>query len=113
MFSHPKTATAHGVLQIESFKDGVQQNTYLETLRWLSPTLGLITPLGEGKSEGGSVTDSTMDFSSAYKNRAGTQTHYTLSIRWSTGKYLEDFSSTDEHGKFVGMTQLGRCLQLH
>lgn len=102
-----------GFVWIAMFEHGVQGDSDMYGLRWLSDSFSALRVFGEKQSQAGFVNDSAMDLHKTFGNKIGTQTRYRMAIRWSTGKYVQEYLWKDEKGKFQSDMQSGTCVKLH
>ncbi len=96
-----------------AFENGVQHNTELATLRWISEDFGEISALLKAEDQSGSISTSELDYSRSFVNLNGTMTNYSLAVRWSTGTYIERYSWPDKKGEAHLTTNTGSCVQLN
>jgi len=61
----------------------------------------------------GSIDDSALSFATDFKNTWNDVTHYTLNIRWSTGRYTESFTGKDDKGAKFDEEYEGICAKLN
>src|SRR6266566_28807 len=65
------------------------------------------------RSPVGHITQADLEYQTKYTNKSGTETGYSLSIRWSTGRYAESISFKDEKGKPSNDDETGICVKLN
>jgi hypothetical protein len=97
---------------VSKFEAGVQHDFTFANLHWISEDFGQITALVSDESQSGSITDSELEFRRTFTNLSGTKTTYALSVRWSTGKYLERYSWPDKKGEIRLTTSAGSCIHV-
>lgn len=65
------------------------------------------------RSPVGHITQADLEYQTKYTNKSGTETWYSLTIRWSTRRYAETFSSKDEKGEPLNDDETGICVKLN
>lgn len=61
----------------------------------------------------GSMDLASLSYDTHYPNRQDTTTHYTLSVRWSTGRFTESYSAKNKKGESVNFDKTGVCSKLN
>ena len=65
------------------------------------------------RSPVGHITQADLEYQTKYTDKSGTETRYSLSVRWSTGRYAESVSSKDEKGRPLNDDETGICVKLN
>ena len=103
-----------GIFSRSTFKNGQSDSNSVNTIDWSSGDAGSITEkLGQKTVIVGGVDSSSLFFQSTFTNKMSTKTDYELRIRWSTGRYTENFSFKDPKGQPFNSDSSGRCVKLH
>lgn len=98
------------------FIDGQSNATSLARMEWSQDGHATIftSSAKQGKQAAvGYVTPSELGYQNKFTNKSGTETQYSVSIRWSTGRYIESFSFKDEKGKPLNFDENGICVKLN
>jgi hypothetical protein len=117
-----------GGFQLEEFQNQQTDNSRSGAgeIKWF-PTFGQISESRFGKPSSlgfeikenadpaplGTIDDSSLHYETEYQNRENTTTHYSLSVRWSTGRFIENYSWRDKKGETVNFDQTGVCTKLN
>jgi hypothetical protein len=97
------------------FKNGQENSSTLVHLRWRGD-VGEITDSIQQKGTRqtlGWIDSSSLSFHNKFTNKQQTTTNYTLNIRWSTGRYTENYSWKDDKGKTFVTDSSGICVKLN
>jgi hypothetical protein len=109
--------TKTGSLLVKKFQDGQSVDSNLAKVDWSNGDYGQIvertTPPNQKPQILGSIDSTSLSYRMTFKNRMNTTTQYSLDIRWSTGRYKEDFSGKDDKGKFFDSGLGGVCVSLN
>jgi hypothetical protein len=102
-----------GKFTFEEFENQQSSRSEIGDIKWHSEN-GFITEsklMLKPKSLG-SIDLSSLAYDTHYRNGQGTKTHYTLSVRWSTGRFTETYSAKDKKGKRA-FDKTGVCAKLN
>ena len=108
--------TSKGLFFWTLFRDGQFEVTIPGYIQWGAFGVGRISiEQRHGKAEPvrlGSVDSASLSYRTEFLNRMNTTTEEELSIRWSTERYTETFSSKDEKGKPTWTDSTGVCVKV-
>jgi hypothetical protein len=110
--------TDFGTFTFEEFQNQQSARSEFGSLRWRNDT-GFITEpelvvrRGARPQSLGSMDQSSLSYQSKYPNREDTTTQYSLSVRWSTGRFTENFSGKDKKGETWNFDKTGVCAKLN
>lgn len=102
-----------GMATFSQFENGVQKDYDLYSLIYVPNSYSRIQTMGKSPLTAGSVTEAELDLNKSFTNKMGTETQYKLSLRWATGKYLEEYYAPDEKKKITSMSDSGYCVALN
>lgn len=113
----PREYVKSGFFIQNIFINGQSNSTYFVPIEWSQysdnyATMVTLTPKG-GKQQVGYISQSELTYHTEFENINQTKTQYSLSIRWSTGRYIEQFSGKDEKGKPWNNDDSGLCVKLN
>jgi hypothetical protein len=99
-----------GTFFFEDFKDQQAGGGDPEFIRW-SGDFGRIED--SQPAQLGTIDDSTLYYETKFQNKEKTTTEYSLSVRWSTGRFTENYSWKDKKGEAMDFDQKGVCVKLN
>ena len=104
-----------GSFQREVFKNGQSTDFEFGEVYWSGEDIGRIEKWSRGQKPEtvGSVDASSLAYQVKFTNKLKTATEYTLNIRWSTGRYTENFSWKDGKGEPFSDDSSGICGKLN
>lgn len=104
-----------GWFQRQVFRNGQSDQFEMIRIDWSFGELGQfsVQKKGQKPQTTGSVDTSSLSYQTKFANKIGTTTDYTLNIRWSTGRYTENYSFKDEKGKPIFADSSGICAKLN
>ena len=116
-YNPPSEFNKGGFFDQSIFIDGQSNSDSLLPIEWSRDDYATIFASSSsnrgGKQSAGYITQSGLAYQKKFTNRNGTETQYSLSIRWSTGRYVESFSAKDEKGKPFSNEDSGICVKLN
>lgn len=96
------------------FIDGQSNGANFARMEWFQDDYArIVTSAKQGKLVVGNVTPSELAYQNKFTNKNGTETQYSLSIRWSTGRFIESFTGKDDKGKPWNGEVTGICVKLN
>jgi hypothetical protein len=108
-----------GSLGFDEFEKQQSARRELRHIKWFTnPMVGAISvsqfevKQGAKQESLGSMDDSSLSYQSKFPNKENTITQYSLSIRWSTGRFTESFSGKDRNGQQWDSEETGVCTKL-
>lgn len=107
-----------GTFTFEEFENQQSSKNQFGEIKWrsengfISEASVLIKP-GTKPQPLGAIDQSALTYETSYPNRQDTTTHYTLSVRWSTGRFTETYSAKDKKGELVTFDKTGVCAKLN
>lgn len=104
-----------GQFREEVFDNGQSNTFYAAKIDWSADNSGeiIFTKRGQRPQTVGSIDQSSLTYQTRYLNKMKTQTERTLNIRWSTGRYTENFSGKDDKNKPFNNDSSGLCVKLN
>jgi len=110
--------TDFGTFTFEEFENQQSARNQFAAIRWRSDTgfiteSELVVKSGVKPQSLGAIDLSSLSYDTKYSNRQDTTTHYSLSVRWSTGRFTETFSAKDKKGELVTFDKTGVCTKLN
>ena len=96
------------------FENGQEGSLTIGHINWRGDS-GAITDVFS-KVKGpplGWIDSASLSLEREFKNKMNTTTHYSLQIRWSTGRYTENYSGKDDKGKPFDNDRTGLCVKLN
>lgn len=107
-----------GMFTFEEFEKQQSARNEIADIRWRGDTgfiaeSKLVVKRGAQPQSLGAIDLSSLSYDTKYPNRQDTTTHYSLSVRWSTGRFTENFSGKDKKGELVTFDKTGVCVKLN
>ena len=104
-----------GVFTRAGFREGQSGASEFHTIDWSLGDSGAIIEEKQGQKPQtlGWVDSSSLAYQTKFTNRMNTATQYELNIRWSTGRYSENWSGKDDKGVRFSTDSSGTCVRLH
>jgi len=104
----------YGIFFQYIFIDGQSNAANVAGMEWPRDDYAtIVTSSKQGRQSVGFVTPSELTYQNKFTNKSGGETKYSLSIRWSTGRFAESFSGKDEKNKPWNGEETGICVKLN